>query len=245
MYPKDDIQLRVYMDTGLNIITGDSTQSGVPAPGTITANLLAKVSRLQTHHIQAVSKTHTKPNHYRFTETRFGTFSVTSSSLNTTIVLTPIVGTVAYFFFVVRNVSELGGEGQFKYNPINYWALLDASSTNIVGGQAITSDYNLTYLSKDWIHSSYLSEIGVDDGVNIGDSQYPNNNAYVYFYSFSADPTETAKTGVGYNHHTFVGNEQLQIQFTSAPVGTVQIDLYAAVESVVESTQTYVKKISL
>ena len=71
-----------------------------------------------------------------------------------------------------------------------------------------------------------------------------NTNAYVYFYSFSADPHETHKSGNGYNHHEFKGNEQLQITFNSAPSSSVQIDLYAAVESAIESTQTYVKKIS-
>jgi len=97
MYPKDDIQLRVYMDTLSNIIVPNSASTGVPTivNGTVSANLLAKVSRLQTNHIQTIAKGHSRPNHYKFTETRFGTFAVTSSSLSTTIVLTPIVGTVS------------------------------------------------------------------------------------------------------------------------------------------------------
>ena len=63
-------------------------------------------------------------------------------------------------------------------------------------------------------------------------------------YSFSADPVESALTGVGYNAHRFVGNEQLKLTFPTS-IFNLQVDLYAMAEAVLESTQTYVKKISL
>jgi hypothetical protein len=260
MFQKDDIQLRVYLETKDTIIVKDSTQTSPVITGSLTANLIARVSKLHTPHIQSIAKAHVRPNHYKFLETRFGTFNVTSSSINTSIVLTPIVGTVSYFFFVVRSVNNLPGDGAFTFLPIHSWALLDAASTNIVGGQVITSDYSLRYLNKDWSQSTYTTEIAYDSEVvsvaglsadlqtiltaaqNTGSK---NTNAYVYFYSFSADPNESTKTGNGYNHHKFVGNEQLQITFSMPPSSSVQIDLYAAVESVLESSQTYSKKISL
>jgi len=260
LFQKDDIQLRVYMDNASNIIIPDSAQSSVCSAGPIAANLIARVSKLHTPHAQALIKGHQRPNHYKFLETRFGTFAVTSSSVNTSIVLTPIVGTVSYFFFVVRSANQLGGDGAFTFLPISSWALLDATSTNIVGGQVITSDYSLRYLNKDWVSSTYTSEIAYDgDLVNVTglpaslqaiinagqNTGVKDTNAYVYFYSFSADPLESAKTGNGYNHHSFKGNEQLQITFVSAPTSSIQIDLYAMVESVLESSQSYSKKISL
>lgn len=260
LFAKDDIQLRVYMETTTNIIVPDASQSTVCSTGPISANLIARVSKLHTAHTQSLIKAHQRPNHYKFLETRFGTFAVTSSSVNTSIVLTPIVGTVSYFFFVVRSANALSGDGNFNFLPISSWALLDATSTNIVGGQVITSDYSLRYLNKDWVSSTYTSEIAYDGDLintvglpsalqavlNAGQNTgIKDTNAYVYFYSFSADPHESSKSGNGYNHHAFKGNEQLQITFTSAPSSSVQIDLYAAVESVLESSQSYSKKISL
>jgi hypothetical protein len=170
---------------------------------------------------------------------------------------------VSYFFFTVRSVDKLTGDGAFTFLPISSWALLDSASTNVVGGQVITTDYSLRYLNKDWLASTYTTEIAYDSDLlpasqianlpaaaqtifNTAQSTgFKNTNAYVYFYSFSADPHESHKSGNGYNHHVFKGNEQLQINFTNAPTTSVQIDLYAMVESVLESTHTYSKKISL
>ena len=241
LHPKDDIQLRVYMDSLQNCAliapAGSSGVSGILNCGAIKANLLAKVSRLQHQHVQLLNKHHLRPNHYKFLETRFGTFNINAGTGSTTIVLTPIVGLVSYLFFTVRNATAAGVEddNQYTYLPITQFAILDNTSTNIVGGQAISGDYALSFLNKSWCKSSYTAETAY--GV-------VNNNAYVYMYSFSADPVESALTGVGYNAHRFLGNEQLQLTFPVS-ANNLQVDLYAMAEAVLESTQTYVKKISL
>ena len=241
LHPKDDVQLRVYMDTLQNCAliapAGSSGSSGILSCGAIKANLLAKVSRLQHQHTQLLHKHHLRPNHYKFLETRFGTFNINAGTGSTTIVLTPIVGLVSYLFFTVRYATGSGIENDNEYTflPITQFAILDNTSTNIVGGQAISGDYALSFLNKDWCKSSYTAE-----------TQYGvvNNNAYVYMYSFSADPVESATTGVGFNAHRFIGNEQLQLTFPVSATN-LQVDLYAMCEAVLESTQTYVKKISL
>jgi hypothetical protein len=241
LHPKDDVQLRVYMDTLQNCAliapAGSTGSSGILNCGAIKANLLAKVSRLQHQHTQLLHKHHLRPNHYKFLETRFGTFNINAGTGSTTIVLTPIVGLVSYLFFTVRYATGSGIENDNEYTflPITQFAILDNTSTNIVGGQAISGDYALSFLNKDWCKSSYTAE-----------TQYGvvNNNAYVYMYSFSADPVESATTGVGFNAHRFIGNEQLQLTFPVSATN-LQVDLYAMCEAVLESTQTYVKKISL
>jgi hypothetical protein len=83
-------------------------------------------------------------------------------------------------------------------------------------GQPVSSTYALTLLSKDWTQSSYLNEI-IDATTN--------NYAYAYMYSFGADPVSTAKSGASYNHWNFMGNEQLQIQFGTAPSTNFQVDV--------------------
>ena len=55
----------------------------------------------------------------------------------------------------------------------------------------------------------------------------------------------SAETGVGYNAHRFLGNEQLQIQFGALGYSNAQIDVWAMCEAALEINHQYVKKISL
>jgi hypothetical protein len=64
-------------------------------------------------------------------------------------------------------------------------------------------------------------------------------------YSFADNPVEAANSGVSSGAFRFQGNEQLQITFPTALPEAVNIDVYAYVESVVEISPTYVKKINL
>ena len=105
--------------------------------------------------------------------------------------------------------------------------------SNITGGQAIQSSYALTLLAKDWVQSSYYTE---------GTTTILTN---AYLYSFGADPSSTARHGTSFNHHQFAGNEQLQIQFTTASTSAFVVSIYAHVQSAIEVGPTYVKKVSL
>jgi len=113
------------------------------------------------------------------------------------------------------------------------FSILDSTSTNITGGQPVNGVYALTLLCKDWVHSSYFTEV----------SALYTPNAYIY--SFGADPTATAKYGASYNHHQFQGNEQLQINFSASIANNFTVNVYAHVQAVIEVGPTYVKKITL
>ena len=65
------------------------------------------------------------------------------------------------------------------------------------------------------------------------------------FYSFGADAEDTISSGRTYNHWDFQGQEQLQIQFASTPSAPFTVDVYAYVNSVLEISSTYVKKLQL
>jgi hypothetical protein len=52
-------------------------------------------------------------------------------------------------------------------------------------------------------------------------------------------------SGKIYNHHNFIGSEQLQINFNSALSSSVQIDIYAQVNAYIKSSINDVKKISI
>ena len=236
LLPKDDIQLRMYMDTAANNIV-QSTLTGTPTSTINFANLIVKLTRLQSQEQSVRLREITqRPHHHKFTECRYGTFIVSSGTASSTTVLTPLVGPCCFLFFTVRPVASLTGNGYFNYTAINNFAILDSSSTNIVGGQAIPSAQSLLVLNKDWIRSTYTAETA---------SGIINNNANVYLYSFSADPSITAETGKSFNNHRFTGNEQLQINYTGTLGASVQIDVYALMESIIEVSATGVKKMTL
>ena len=234
--PKDDVQIRVWMDTAANNIVADGAE-GVLSSTINYCTLLTQVSKLQAPTIQALYKeTVNKPTHYQFSELRYGTYTINAGSASTSIVLSSLVGPVSFLYFVVRPTNSRNGDGYFTYLPIKDFAILDAGSTNIVGGQNIVSSQALLHLNKDWTRSSYSSEIAVSSN---------NKNAYVYLYSFGASPDTTIWTGRNYNNHRFIGSEQLVINFDVALTQSVTVDLYAQVDSALEITSTYVKKLNL
>jgi hypothetical protein len=64
-------------------------------------------------------------------------------------------------------------------------------------------------------------------------------------YSFCNNPIEAATSGVSSGGHRFYGSEQLQIKFDSATTSTLNVDVYAMVESCIEVSPTYIKKLTL
>jgi len=226
-----DIQIRVYMDSlANNAVANGST--GSPISTINSCNAVCRISRMPSHHSLALKNSiASRPHHFKFTELRYGTFVVASGVSSTSIVLTPITGNLHYLFFTVRPTASLTGDSAFSYTAITNFAILDGTSTNIVGGQAIPSALALTIINKDNIKSSYTSE--------------SSNNANVYMWSFSASPVDTFQDGVELSTFRFTGNEQLQIQFTGSLAANVQVDVYAFIHSAVEYSASGVRKISL
>lgn len=224
-----DIQIRVYMDTlANNAVANGST--GTPISTINSCNAVCKLTRIPSHHSHAFKHSlASRHHHFKFTELRYGTFIVASGVSSTTIVLTPITGNLHYLFFTVRPTASLTGESAFSYTAINNFAILDGTSSNIVGGQSIPSALALTIFNKHNIKSSYTSE----------------TNANVYMWSFSASPVDSFQDGVELSTFRFNGNEQLQIQFTGSLAANVQVDVYAFVHAAVEYTSSGVRKISL
>ena len=230
------IQLRVYMDTLANQVN-QSSLTGTPVATLNFCNAICKVTRLDTNtaasKLQALMK---QPTHRFFHDVRYGLFSAASGVSSAQIVLTPIVGKVALLFFVIRDTAALSGNNFYKFKAIKDFAILNAASTNIVGGQSIPSAVALQYLNYYWCQSSYTSEtaLGLTD-----------NTANVYCWSFSSDPVQAYTNGRLLGSKQFTGAEQLQINFASALTAAANIDVYALTESMIEIGQNYVKKLSL
>jgi hypothetical protein len=229
-----ELQIRVYMQPLANICN-QSTLTGTPVCTINSAQLIARVTRLDSESVaNSLAQIARTPKHYLFYETRYATFTVQAGVSSTTLVLTPIVGNVGMLYFVVRPSASLTGNNAFSFTAINNFAMLGAGGESIVGGTVIPSSLNLLTMGKWWSKSSYLA-----------DSFSGTSNAYVYSYSFSADPALAFENGAHYTTRKFNGSEQLQIQFGSALETNVQVDVFAYLECAIEQTATTIKKLSI
>jgi hypothetical protein len=232
------IQLRVYMDSLANVVAL-SGGTGTAVATLNSCNLIAKITRLSSEMVANRSALMTRtPEHSIFHQLRYGTFTVNSGVSSTSIVLTPIVGNVAFIFFVVRTATAMTMDSAFVFNAIKNFAIIDNGGANCVGGQAIPSALCLQYLMRNWSRSSYTAETSV--GSNI-DGSVSDNGANVYGWSFSSAPCEALDSGVLLGSRRFQGSEQLQIEFPSSLGAGVQVDVFAYCEAVLEQGSNLVK----
>jgi hypothetical protein len=90
---------------------------------------------------------------------------------------------------------------------------------------------------------SYTSEI--DIGSVNGSGTVTDNKANVYCWSFSSNPVLALEKGLLLGHRRFQGNEQLQLNFTSALAAAVQVDVFAYSQSAIEQGAGFVKVYAL
>ena len=237
-----NLQIRVYMDQFSNIVS-QSTLTGTPAATINFSNVILKILKIPSdiaiNRLNAMVK---KPEQSFYHNLRYSPFAISSGVTQTTIVLTPFVGNIVGLFFVVRPTNALTQDNIFSFTQISNFAILDSTSSNCVGGQPIPSALALQYLNQFYSRSSYTSETAA--GVNIAGSVI-DNKAYVYAWSFSSTLPEALQHGLLLGHRKFIGNEQLQITFTSALASGVQIDVWAFCQSVFEQGANYVKAMAL
>jgi len=268
LYPKDDLQIRLYMDNLSNLVITDPA-SGTPAfNASLSCNLICNVTRLgQDVNLYRLQSLNRKIEHYKFLELRYATYAISAGVNSTNVVMNAITGNVAYLLAVVRPQSKtstyIAGPAQpFYYYPVLNFSILDSTSTNITGGQPIPLSLLKQFLSRKFIASSYYSDnyALAQSGLYISSSWFPSftptttanpstgvftpfSNAIIY--AFADNPVDAANSGTSSGAFRFQGSEQLQLQFQSALPEGVNIDIYAFVESVVEVSPTYVKKINL
>ena len=237
------VQIRCYTDSYQNVVE-KSTGTGNATGGAINfANVICKITKLPAEIAQARLNSMIKsPEHSIFHNVRYSPFNVNTGVSNSTIVLTPFVGNIVSLFFVVRPTASLTGDNCFKFTKIKDFALLDSTSANCVGGQVLVSQLALQYLNNFYSKSSYTSE--TDIGSNLAGALV-DNKANVYCWSFSSNPVMALEKGLLLGHRKFLGNEQLQLNFTGALAAAVQVDVFAYCQSAIEQAAGYVKVYAL
>jgi len=236
LYPKDDLQIRLYMDQLSNLAIVD-TASNTPALScSLSCNLICNITRLgqdvNLFRLQALNR---KVEHYKFLELRYATYAVSAGASTATVVMNAITGNVAYLFAVVRPQSKSSSmisapHQNFFYYPILNFSILDSTSTNITGGQSIPFSLLQQYLSRKFTSSSYYSDVNANTGFNLGSWFVNTCNSNAILYSFADDAVGAANSGISSGAFRFQGSEQLQLQFQSALPEGVNIDIYAFVE---------------
>ena len=227
LYAKDDIQLRIFMDSASNNIVLPTGATGTPVSSFNNLQVLLNVSKLENYDVSYRLKELSRSvQSFQFNELRWGNYNINAGASTSSIVLTSIVGPVSFLKFVIRPVG-VTGDNYFNYLPIKDFSILNGGSTNIVGGSAIPHTQALYILNRDWTRGSYSTE------------------ANVYIYSFGASPVDTITTGKIYNFYRFKGSEQLVLNFPTPLATAVSVDIYAYVNSAVQLSAGHTKKITL
>jgi hypothetical protein len=239
-----NLQVRCYMETLTNVVQTGSGQTTGTLTGTInSANIICKVlkipSEIASNRLNQMQK---KVEQSFYHNLRYSPFNINSGVTSSTIVLTPFVGNIAALFFVVRSSDKITLNDAYKFTAISNFAILDSTSSNCVGGQVIGSVLALNYLNQFYCRSSYTSE--TTSGCNIAGT-VTDNKANVYGWSFSSNICEALENGLLLGHRKFLGNEQLQITFTGSLSASVQVDVWAYCQSVIEQGASYVKVMAL
>jgi len=265
LYPKDDLQVRLYMDTIANCLYWDATNTnnvGKTPSANLTCNLLCNVTRLgqdvNLYRLQALNRS---VEHYKFLELRYGTTTIQAGVTSFNYVLNAITGNCAFFFAVIRNGNSLNNTTKAgdpnQYEPYSSFSILDSTSTNITGGQPVPMSLVQQYLSRKWTASSYYADIrnmfydqqiwstSYATGLAFNSSRNFQSTSYAIMYAFCDNPVEAANSGVSSGGFRFYGSEQLQIKFDTATSSALNVDIYAFVESAIEVSPTYVKKLTL
>lgn len=226
-----NVQLRIYMDSLANCYAGGGS---APVGSINYCNAIVSVTRLPSSSANSMlNAMAVSPQSSIMHDCKFGTFTIAAGVTSATIVLSPIIGSVSSLFFVVRNTGFTSGDYGFTYNPLTSFAILNSSSTNIVGGQAISSALSLSVLGQFNCASTYLTE------TNQGAT---NNGAHVYIWSFGTDLVDSLNNGKALGTYEFRGSEQLQIVWPAMITLAAQIDVFAFTQSVITQSASSIIK---
>ena len=244
VFPHQDLQIKIYMDTLINNVSGvandGTTNSYVTSFNQV--NLIAKITRFADDY--KLKQLSMKPLHFKYNEVKYASYNLQSppGGSTQTVILSPIRGKVNWLMFYIQP-NDGGiysyGENQFIFEPVSF-QILDATSKNIVGGRLIEHDFAMNVLNIQWVKSTYLRDTNVVSSLALRTT--PN----IYIYSFDEDPCNTVKTAKSSGSYTFTGSEQLSFTWSIALFSNAyKLDVFAFTEGLIESTPSYMKKLSM
>ena len=115
---------------------------------------------------------------------------------------------------------------------VSQFEIKSSDGSSISGGRPIVDREARLNTPRYWIKSSYLTEV-----------ESAASSAYVYVYSFSADPIRALQSGARLNSYKFTGQELLNLTFPSALASASTLEVYAYAEYAVEHNSSGIKVI--
>jgi hypothetical protein len=230
---QQSVELRIFLNPLQSICTTTGlTVSSLTAPINNVAAICKMTKLPPTELAKEIQSLQLKPKHYRFFESRYVNGTAQAGTTSFSLPLTNIVGKVSNIFFVVRPTASMTLDAAFSYTDIANFSIVDGGSSNIVGGQDITSLYNRTVQAKHWNRSFYLM-----------DAFTGTSNANVFQYSWSLQPFDSVNNGKSNTFRVFSGMEVLKINFVSSLPATYDITFFALTQAYVEQSKNGVRKI--
>ena len=210
------LQLRFTLDSLSNLysLTSGSTASGTAAAAISSATLLTREERLTDAQLSYETQIARKaPIHYLYTSTLWQSNTIPASTTATTITLNNITGVVSHLIFMLRAGSSLSGSSYYTFSSeLSTYDILDQTSSSIVGGQPILSNFGTQILPiRQGARTLFFNTV----------------TSGVYLYSFAHDAGEHDSTARHLGSRIFSGSEQLKLVFSSATAAVLQCDIFA------------------
>lgn len=257
----DEIQIRAYLQPLADVV--DWTDCPVdystltPSATIQSSSLIVKHTKLQQSglHLQHIKERKKTPHSSIFHDVRYALNNITMSGSGIqqfNIVLSSIVGSVAFLFFTIRNTQSLKNENSFRFLDFQSYDILDSAGSSLVGGTPITYTQNQKLL-HEWSRSTYSEETLYNANL-VG--MIEDNGANVGMWSFSDDPIQAIKHGRALSSHKFSGNEVLRLYIDSTTPyynnqqvksgsNVYQIDIYAYCENLHAASGYDIKKFAI
>lgn len=230
----DTVTFRLTMDSLANLysLTSGSTASGTAAFPLTGLQLLTRETVLDSKELNyEMAIARKSPRHMLYLNPTWQTNTVLSGVSSTTITLNGITGPVSHLVFMLRSTSPTGSNLYTFSSTLSTFEILDGTSSSIVGGQPINSTQATLLLAP---------RFGVNTLTLVNDI-----TSGLYVYSFGVDATEAHATGSHLGSRTFTGTEQLKLTFSSTLVASAQVDVFAYVNTALESSGSSVRTFSV
>ena len=198
--PNTEIEIKFNMNSSTNVIN-QSTLTGTPILTWASGEILTRCTRLPASYVQQTLASIPKaPKHYLYHRLQYAPYALNSGITNTSITLSTLNGNISHLMFVVRPNNAITNLTQWSYTQVSQFEIKGSDGNSLTGGRPILDRESRLNHGRYWAKSSYLTE--AESGVS---------NAYVYVYSFSADPIRALATGAKLNSYKFQGQELLNV----------------------------------
>ena len=232
--PQTEIEIKFTMNSAVNVIN-QSTLTGTPVLPWAGGEILLRCTRLPPAYVQQTLQSIPKqPKHYHYHRLQYAPYAINSGVSNTSITLSTLNGNISHLFFILRKNTELTNLTQWQFQEIAQFEIKDSAGASLTGGRPILSRESRLNNARFWTRSTYLTE--VDSGVS---------NAYVYLYSFSADPVRALQSGARLNAYKFTGQELLNLTFPSDLAAASTLEVYVYAENTVQHDVNGIKVLNV